>query len=267
MNPVRFFEVAAGAGETVLDVGAFIGEYTGAFAQIVGPEGRVYAFECQPFHYAQLSRNVAQMGVKNVFTVCRAVSDRNGFITLNVDMTRTSQGSTIIPEVAVPERLGANFLTLTVETETVDHFCEQKQISPSFMKIDVEGAEGNVLRGAIRTIQQSLPGMYLETSVKANQVNIPSFPFMLEEMEYKLFLVDTLWHVDRWVPAEPAYQNEFLHPISAEDCLNLGSVILNVGAIHASKLQKDHPLISKKPAVEFFKAISARGAAKPEMSA
>jgi FkbM family methyltransferase len=255
MNPVRFFEVAAGAGETVLDIGAFIGEYTGAFAQIVGPEGRVFAFECQPFHYAQLSRNVAQMGVKNVFTVCRAVSDRNGFITLNVDMTRTSQASTIISNMAVPERLGANFLTMTVETETVDHFCEQKQISPSFMKIDVEGAESSVVRGAMRTILDHLPGMYLETTIRCHQQNIPSFPFMLEELGYRLFLVDFLWHVDRWVAAEAAFHTEQLIPITADGCLEFAPVIMNLGAIHESKLSREHPLISSKSAADFLKTL------------
>jgi FkbM family methyltransferase len=256
MDPIKFFDMAASTDDTVLDIGAFMGQYAVALAQIVGPGGRVFAFECQPFHYAMLSRNMAQSGAKNVFTACRAISDENWFTTLNVDMNPDATASTIVPNMAVPERLGANFIRLSVETETVDHFCEEKQIAPAFIKVDVEGAEAKVLRGAMRTLARALPAMYLETTFRCHQQRIPSFPFMLEEIGYKLFLVDTVWHTDRWTAPLPTYQDEFVHPITAEECLGLGRVILNLGAIHLSKLWQDHPMISTERATDFFKRIA-----------
>jgi FkbM family methyltransferase len=253
MNPIQFFQAAAGGpGGTVLDIGAFMGEHASAFSQIVGPGGKVFAFEAQPFHFAQLSANLAQLPHHNAFAIARAVGDHNGFVTLNVDMTQTAQASTIIDDMAVSERLGSNFIRLRVESETVDHFCEQKKVQPSFLKIDVEGAESSVVRGAMQTIRTALPGMYLETTVHCHQQSIPSFPFMLEELGYRLFLVDVLWHRDRWVNQEPAYQSQQLHPFSADQCLEVGPVIMNLAAIHRSKLAREHPLISTRTGPAFF---------------
>lgn len=67
-------------GMTVVDVGAHIGYYTRLFARLVGPHGKVYAFEPHPDNFAILQRNVRKF--KNVVPVQAAVLDKEGEISL-----------------------------------------------------------------------------------------------------------------------------------------------------------------------------------------
>ena len=61
-----------------MDVGASVGYYTLLLARLVGPSGRVYAFEPIPRDFAILKRNVKANGYQNVVLENRAVSDING---------------------------------------------------------------------------------------------------------------------------------------------------------------------------------------------
>lgn len=70
------------AGDVVVDIGAHIGYYTLMLARIVGPCGKVYAFEPDPENFTLLQRNVKENGYRNVVLLQKAVSDRNGSATL-----------------------------------------------------------------------------------------------------------------------------------------------------------------------------------------
>src|ERR1035441_6724268 len=60
-------------GMTVFDIGAHVGHYTLLAARIVGPTGRVYAFEPEPENFALLKRNVELNGYKNVTCVPKEI--------------------------------------------------------------------------------------------------------------------------------------------------------------------------------------------------
>ena len=62
-------------GDTVLDVGAYIGTHTLAFAKQVGVGGEVYAFEPQPLSFEVLKRNIGQNVLNNVRLLNVALSD------------------------------------------------------------------------------------------------------------------------------------------------------------------------------------------------
>ena len=64
-------------GSVVIDVGAFIGTHTLAFASQVGAHGQVYSFEPQPDHFQLLQRNVAENGLTNVKLFSLGLSDGN----------------------------------------------------------------------------------------------------------------------------------------------------------------------------------------------
>src|SRR5262245_590665 len=68
--------------QVVLDIGANIGYYTLIFSKLVGPGGRVYAFEPHPTNFSLLDRNVQTNGYKNATVVRKAVADATGSLKL-----------------------------------------------------------------------------------------------------------------------------------------------------------------------------------------
>ena len=152
-NPVEYaaFRAAARPGMTALDVGANVGAYALLFGAWAGPGGRVWAFEPAPGAFDGLRRHVAANGLEDVVTPVRAaVSDRGGRAALvGADWQGTS-------------RLGDDGEGGTmVETVTVDAFCAREGITPALIKVDVEGWELEVLRGARETIARAGDGLAL----------------------------------------------------------------------------------------------------------
>lgn len=140
-------------GDVVLDIGGYIGTHTRSFARAVGPTGRVIAFEPQPVVVDVLRRNGA-LGPARVEVVQAAVG--------------AEQGSAAIAAPAVGEHgnfgamsLGAVDASADLEVPVVrvdDLSLEQLRL----MKIDVEGMEADVLRGAERTVAALRPVVYAE---------------------------------------------------------------------------------------------------------
>ena len=147
-NPVEYaaFRNAAAPGMVALDVGANVGAYAVLLGQWVGASGQVYAFEPSQRAFDGLVRHVAlnaQAGI--VRPVPAAVSDRDGTAAL------------IVAGTAGESRLAGTAESATVirvPTVTIDSFCAREGVQPSFIKIDVEGAELAVLRGARETIRR-----------------------------------------------------------------------------------------------------------------
>jgi FkbM family methyltransferase len=147
-------------GDCVLDVGANAGGYTILFAQWVGPAGRVYAFEPDPRAFAALVRHVALNGVLDrVVAVNAAVSDGSGSARLRL------AAATGLSHVTDAEDERAE--DITVDAVSIDGFCARASLCPSFIKIDIEGAELRALRGARRTLAASQPRVFVEMHPQA----------------------------------------------------------------------------------------------------
>lgn len=131
-------------GMTVVDIGANIGIYTRFLAKLVGDTGRVIAFEPEPQNFERLLKNVAYF--RNVDAVHAAVSDYSGDITLfcsqdlNVDHQTYDNGE-MRKRVIVPA------------VSRDDYFERGQQID--LVKLDVQGFEFHVLKGARRLFQES----------------------------------------------------------------------------------------------------------------
>ncbi len=147
------FKQVCNEGDVVLDIGANIGSHTLAFANMVGETGYVYAFEPQPVIFQTLCANVALNSLQNVATHGVALSD--------------SAGDVLIPQIDYSRQ--SNFGSMEVERfehgskipkQTLDDPLEFTKIK--LMKIDVEGMEAKVIRGARNTIKQHQPAVYVE---------------------------------------------------------------------------------------------------------
>jgi FkbM family methyltransferase len=135
------------SGDIVYDVGANVGFYTVLFARLVGPTGSVVAFEPLPRNLRFLRNHVAMNRLKQVRVVDAAVGDLDGESKF-ADEPTGAMGK-LSPTG-----------TINVSVVSLDALIARQEIAtPSLLKIDVEGAEGAVLRGAetmLRTIRPTL---------------------------------------------------------------------------------------------------------------
>lgn len=131
-------------GDTVVDVGANIGFYSSFFSRLVGPEGTVHAFEPDPVNYSHLQKAVGSMS--NVRPCNAAVGEKSGKIQLWKHQTLNVDHRTF----AVP---GEQRIAIEVPIVTLDEsFADQKL---RLIKLDVQGSEASVLRGATRILTSS----------------------------------------------------------------------------------------------------------------
>ena len=147
-NPAEYdaFRAATRPGATVLDVGANVGAYALLFGQWARPGGHVFAFEPAPDAFEGLRRLVAANRLGDVVTPVRAAaSDVTGQAALLAD--GFSGANRLVRRPGVRPAM--------VQTVTIDDFCAREGIVPSVIKIDVEGAELDVLRGARDTIRNA----------------------------------------------------------------------------------------------------------------
>lgn len=139
-------------GATFVDIGANVGRYTFLASRLVGPSGQVHAFEPASTTYQRLERTLAMTGATNVVLNRLALSDAPGEarLYLNRDSALAGLGMTGRGEAAGTER---------VRCTTLDSYAAEKGLAHvDLIKIDVEGFEGHVLRGAEGVLARS-PGV------------------------------------------------------------------------------------------------------------
>ena len=141
-------------GDFVVDVGANVGSYTIALAIRVGSNGRVFSFEPNPRSYAFLERNVKLNGFDNVSFYETALAESNGAVLLE-----TRYDDLALSRIV---KAGADGEVLRVSSRTMDSlFSDADRARIRFIKIDAEGAEPAILRGAT-AILEARPNFLLE---------------------------------------------------------------------------------------------------------
>jgi FkbM family methyltransferase len=144
-------------GAVFYDVGANVGFYTVLAARAVGPDGAVYAFEPVPANAAVLVRNVLANGGRNVRLVGRAVSAAT--TTERLLLTPYAGGHFLASTLAEGPTVGE----VHVETVALDDFVATTGVRPpDVVKIDVEGAELDVLRGMHQLLCAHGPDLLVE---------------------------------------------------------------------------------------------------------
>ena len=145
----RLFQSVVKPGMTFIDVGAHVGYYSLLAARQVGPEGKVFAFEPEPVNYSLLVKNVELNEYQNISPIPEAVSSSNGFSTLFVSALDSGRNSVF--HHGLPENG-----SVQVATTTLDAFLEERGWPKvDIIKIDVEGAELDVLGGMTELLRKS----------------------------------------------------------------------------------------------------------------
>lgn len=157
-NCIRYLSNVVKKGTTILDIGAWIGQYTLFFSKLVGDTGLVYAFEPDPKAFDILRDNVEKNCLTNVHIEKICINNSVGEAKFYPVIQFGSSGSSLIPYM----RSCAGLREIIVGTTTIDKYCEENGICPDGIKIDVEGAEGLVIEGCRNTIEKYSPWILLE---------------------------------------------------------------------------------------------------------
>jgi FkbM family methyltransferase len=143
-------------GYTVVDVGSNIGYVLLNLAQIVGSRGKVYGFEPDPLNYARCLRNVKLNTFENIHLENAGLGHVVGTFNLTIDSVRNRGGNRISLKTENKDSVAVKVLRL-------DDFFEVHNITRvDLMKVDVEGFELNVLRGAENFLKKSHPILFIE---------------------------------------------------------------------------------------------------------
>ncbi|MEM7465996.1 MAG: FkbM family methyltransferase [Pseudomonadota bacterium] len=171
---VTLFREIVSSGHTVVEAGANIGAHTIALGQLVGPTGKVFAFEPQPIIFDLLQSNIIANDLQQVGAVQQGIADAHS--TLRVPLL----------DISIPNNFGGVSLTDDSHTETVTvTTIDALSLSAcDFIKADVEGMETQVLKGAIETIKKFNPLLYLENDRAENARELVG---LVKQLGYQVF--------------------------------------------------------------------------------
>ena len=155
---VEALRQAVKAGSCCIDVGANIGYYTILMARLTGAAGHVIAFEPFPRNLRTLRENVDMNRIPNIQLEPLALGETNGLLSLHFAADEDSSATPSSKGYAVQGRTEK----IEVPMVSLDEYLSRGAPVPRLIKIDVEGAELDVLRGAQRTLAEAGPDILLE---------------------------------------------------------------------------------------------------------
>lgn len=186
---IEIFEQVLRPGMVACDIGANIGSHTVFMSKVVGPEGVIVAFEPQRIVFQNLCANLALNAIENVHAYHSAAGQRAGKSRVPViryDLPENFGGVTI----------GSHHKGELVEVTPLD---ELPFNNCHFIKIDVEGMEIEVLKGANDTIKKFRPVIYVENDRPNNSQELIECLFAAD---YRLY-----WHLPCLFNLENFFKN------------------------------------------------------------
>lgn len=165
-------------GDVFFDIGANVGYYTLLASRLVGREGKVVAFEPVIRNLAYLYQHMLLNKTSNVTIVSAACSD-------SLSLAFFSSGENFATGHIDG---GTQENTLLVPTLSVDAVAQKTGVSPNVMKIDVEGAELAVLKGAKTTLLAGRPTIFLSTHSAELRTDCLAY---LKEFGYTVAVLDS----------------------------------------------------------------------------
>ena len=168
----------------VFDIGANIGYVSIAMSKIVGEQGKVYSFEAIPETSNKCKRNLELNSCVNVNLTNKALSDQSETIVFRIpDGGETHPMASMIWHSSSKDSVEVEVESITIDTDT-----RFSSLSPTFVKIDVEGAEGKVIKGMQGLIKRCNPVIFIECSKAGRNVVWQ----IMKKLNYSCFLAHDL---------------------------------------------------------------------------
>jgi FkbM family methyltransferase len=211
-------------GDGVIDAGANLGVFTLQAARAVGPGGKVHAFEPMKTTFGMLARSVEanDFGVRCVLyneglgaaegdgafhMSMHLTNPGSSYITMDSEMNSAKDGGGQPGAVAAGER---------IRIRPIDAIAHAQRIR--FIKIDVEGFEPHVIRGAARTLTEHAPVILTEffpRSLRAiGGITGPDYVAMLEKLGYRMSVFTAGRGGEKVTPANACRFDDIAEPIS-----------------------------------------------------
>ena len=181
-------------GDVAIDVGANYGLYTYNLSKSVGVDGLVYAFEPIPYTFRTLKRITKIFRLNNVKLVNKGCSNSVGKINFSVPLQENGTISAGLAFIDINEKnrnsrlkkgSHTDFTTIKSEIIKIDDLNLKKV---SFMKIDVEGAELLVLKGAVNTIKKFRPIIMIEIEdrwIESYNIKREDINYFFKQLNYQ----------------------------------------------------------------------------------
>ena len=214
-------------GSVIFDIGGHNGNTAYELSPYVGTLGKIITFEPHYRLYNSIQERLAKAppATHNIIPINRALSSSIGFANFyfgtNPDADQAS--SLLEPSVEMSKHFGTVRST-TVETDTLDAFILRHNITPDLIKIDVEGAEEQVLRGGEYFLKKHHTPIYFEHTSGGNEqsaANTLKTIELLMSYGYQIFLSDIMDFGDKHVWTNQPQTQNLLISIEYKDFIQL----------------------------------------------
>jgi len=167
-------------GDAFYDVGAHVGFFTLGAARLVGPQGRVVALEPDAHNYERLQSSVERSKMPQIRLVSAAAWSRRGTALFEPSHASSSRVEGRLSLDAGPQKQGDR---VSVPTVLLDSYFEA---GPCVVKVDVEGAEAQVLKGADRFLNGDQTKWVIELHSDESRRELFK---LLEQTDYEISVV------------------------------------------------------------------------------
>jgi FkbM family methyltransferase len=164
-------------GDWVVDVGANVGHYTKRFAELVGPAGRVIAFEPVPETFALLVANLSTVPLSNITLINAAASEGTGLVSMSIPVFPTGLRNYYQAQISEASS-GGDITTLTLAIGSLGF---KHRIA--LVKIDAEGHEAGVLSGMHELLKNDHPILIVETDSAKLQESLRAIGYGVQRLE------------------------------------------------------------------------------------
>jgi FkbM family methyltransferase len=179
-------------GDCVLDIGANIGYWTTVLSSQVGRGGRVFAFEPNPKTFDLLTKNININDCKNVIARNVGIAEANRSGKLYIDELHSGDDRVYCPTLGMEMN---DRSVMDISLRTLDSFKLEIDLQRlSFIKIDVQGFEPMVLKGAYNVLESSNPVLLIEFSSSCYAEagsSMEEFFKIYSELSFKCYIIPT----------------------------------------------------------------------------
>jgi FkbM family methyltransferase len=205
-------------GANFYDIGANVGFFTVIAARFLGPAGRIFCFEPLPTNHQQIRHNATLNGFTNIEIVETALGNIDGEASFWTSAEPT--WGKLVSTGKVPDKMTGE---IKVPVRRLDGIiAESGLVPPDAIKIDVEGAEVDVLLGAMETLRRYRPRLLIE--LHGTNAAVAE---LLSELDYKTTVVgdsasviEAHWNASvAAIPAEAPWPAGLLAPCLEESAI------------------------------------------------
>jgi FkbM family methyltransferase len=209
---LAIYAAVLGRGDSAVDCGVNVGDHLDSMTKYTGPDSVVFAFEAAP---VMMERARQRIKWPNIRWVDKPVWHSAG-VEVPFEFYPVEHGLSGIKAGDAPQGV-TGVVSLTLTSTTLDAEVDR---DVALIKLDIEGAEYNALRGAARVLSESMPVVIFENSrqVAAERFGYTKDDFfdLFKKAGYNLYFITGMPFLEEyWSDSRHPWQFMALHPHSA----------------------------------------------------